>query len=109
MHAPSRKRGGGISPCGNQPQIAPPLLLWKRLGLTSPYTSGRRPAVSSSSRSTLVGQTAIIGVSMLSIVGDSRWVEANFKEAIWLGWPSDSRQRLNSTPILISSSKAGLL
>ncbi len=49
----------------------------------------------------LVGQTAVTGVAMLSIVGDKQaWVEANFKEGD-LGQDGGraSRPRSSSTPI----------
>ena len=40
-----------------------------------------RPDIVAKSDRLLVGQSAIIGIAMLSIVGDKdAWVEANFKE-----------------------------
>src|SRR4029453_6055590 len=79
--AKSKNGGGAISPRGNQPQIAAANAAVEKARLDLQHTVIRAPTsgVVSQSDRLLVGQTAIIGVSMLSIVGDQQaWVEANF-------------------------------
>jgi membrane fusion protein (multidrug efflux system) len=81
--AKSENAAAAISPRGNQPQIAAALAAVEKARLDLAHTTIRAPTsgVVVQSDRLLVGQTAIIGVSMLSIVGDKQaWVEANFKE-----------------------------
>jgi membrane fusion protein, multidrug efflux system len=81
--AKSENAAAAISPRGNQPQIAAALAAVEKARLDLAHTAIRAPTsgVVVQSDRLLVGQTAIIGVSMLSIVGDKQaWVEANFKE-----------------------------
>jgi membrane fusion protein (multidrug efflux system) len=81
--AKSENAAAAISPRGNQPQIAAALAAVEKARLDLAHTTIRAPTsgVVAQSDRLLVGQTAIIGVSMLSIVGDKQaWVEANFKE-----------------------------
>ncbi|MFL6747484.1 MAG: HlyD family secretion protein [Sphingomicrobium sp.] len=81
--AKSENAAAAISPRGNQPQIAAALAAVEKARLDLAHTVIRAPTsgVVAQSDRLLVGQTAITGVSMLSIVGDRQaWVEANFKE-----------------------------
>ena len=81
--AKSENAAAAISPRGDQPQIAAALAAVEKARLDLAHTTIRAPTsgVVVQSDRLLVGQTAIIGVSMLSIVGDKQaWVEANFKE-----------------------------
>ena len=81
--AQSNNASAAIAPQGNQPQIAAALAAVEKARLDLQHTVIRAPnsgLVAQSDR-LLVGQTAVTGVSMLSIVGDRQaWVEANFKE-----------------------------
>jgi membrane fusion protein, multidrug efflux system len=81
--AKSENAAAAISPRGSQPQIAAALAAVEKARLDLAHTVIRAPTsgVVAQSDRLLVGQTAITGVSMLSIVGDRQaWVEANFKE-----------------------------
>jgi membrane fusion protein, multidrug efflux system len=81
--AKSENAAAAISPRGNQPQIAAAFAAVEKARLDLAHTVIRAPTsgVIAQSDRLLVGQTAIIGVSMLSIVGDRQaWIEANFKE-----------------------------
>ncbi len=81
--AQSNNASAAIAPAGNQPQIAAALAAVEKARLDLQHTLIRAPTsgrVAQSDR-LLVGQTAVTGVAMLSIVGDREaWVEANFKE-----------------------------
>ena len=81
--AKSNNASAAISPSGNQPQIAAALAAVEKARLDLQHTVVRAPASGTVAQSDklLVGQAALVGVSMLSIVGDQQaWVEANFKE-----------------------------
>ena len=81
--AKSESAAAAISPRGNQPQIAAANAAVEKARLDLQHTVVRAPAsgIVAQSDRLLVGQAAIVGVSMLSIVGDQQaWVEANFKE-----------------------------
>ena len=81
--AKSNNASAAIAPNGNQPQIAAALAAVEKARLDLQHTVVRAPTsgVVSQSDKLLVGQAALVGVSMLSIVGDKQaWVEANFKE-----------------------------
>lgn len=81
--AKSNNASAAIAPGGNQPQIAAALAAVERARLDLQHTVVRAPASGTVAQSDrlLVGQAALVGVSMLSIVGDQQaWVEANFKE-----------------------------
>jgi len=72
-----------IVPGGNQPQVAAAQAAIMKAQLDLQHSSVRSPSdgVVAKSDRLLVGQTAITGLSMLSIVRDkAAWVEANFKE-----------------------------
>ena len=72
-----------IAPGGNQPAIAAALAAVEKARLDLAHTVIRAPTsgIVAKSDRLLVGQSAITGVAMLSIVGDQQaWVEANFKE-----------------------------
>lgn len=72
-----------VAPEGNQPQIAAALAAVEKARLDLAHTEIRAPSsgIVANSDRLLVGQSAITGVAMLSIVGDKQaWVEANFKE-----------------------------
>ena len=72
-----------IAPNGNQPAIAAALAAVEKARLDLQHTVVRAPASGTIAQSDrlLVGQAALVGVSMLSIVGDQKaWIEANFKE-----------------------------
>lgn len=79
----SNNASAAIAPAGNQPQIAAALAAVEKARLDLQHTVVRAPASGTIAQSEklLVGQAALVGVSMLSIVGDEQaWVEANFKE-----------------------------
>ncbi|MCF2514418.1 HlyD family secretion protein [Sphingomonas sp. G124] len=81
--AKSNEATAAIAPGGNQPAIAAALALIEKAKLDLAHTVIRAPTSGTIVKSDrlLVGQTAITGVAMLSIVGDRQaWVEANFKE-----------------------------
>ena len=72
-----------IAPNGNQPAIASALAAVEKARIDLSHTVIRAPTsgIVAKSDRLLVGQSAITGVAMLSIVGDKQaWVEANFKE-----------------------------
>jgi len=72
-----------IAPNGNQPAIAAALAAVEKARIDLSHTVIRAPTsgIVAKSDRLLVGQSAITGVAMLSIVGDKQaWVEANFKE-----------------------------
>ena len=72
-----------IAPNGNQPAIAAALAAVEKARLDLAHTVIRAPTSGTVAKSErlLVGQSAITGIAMLSIVGDKpAWVEANFKE-----------------------------
>jgi len=79
----SNNAAAAIAPNGNQPQIAAALAAVEKARLDLAHTVVRAPTSGTIAQSDklLVGQAALVGVSMLSIVGDQQaWVEANFKE-----------------------------
>ena len=81
--AKSNSASAAIAPNGNQPAIAAALAAVEKARLDLEHTVIRAPTSGTIAQSErlLVGQSAITGVSMLSIVGDKQaWVEANFKE-----------------------------
>jgi len=81
--AQSNNASAAIAPNGNQPQIAAAMAAVEKARLDLQHTVIRAPTsgIVAQSDRLLVGQTAVTGVSMLSIVGDKQaWVEANFKE-----------------------------
>ena len=81
--AQSNNASAAIAPNGNQPQIAAAMAAVEKARLDLQHTVIRAPAsgIVAQSERLLVGQSAITGVSMLSIVGDRQaWIEANFKE-----------------------------
>ena len=72
-----------IAPTGNQPQIAAAraAIAKARLDLHRGLVVAPESGIVANSDRLLVGQAAITGVAMLSIVKDRKgWVEANFKE-----------------------------
>ena len=72
-----------IAPTGNQPQIAAAraAIAKAQLDLTRGLVRAPESGIVANSDRLLVGQAAITGVAMLSIVKDhGGWVEANFKE-----------------------------
>lgn len=72
-----------IAPTGNQPQIAAAraAIARARLDLTRGLVRAPESGIVANSDRLLIGQSAITGVAMLSIVKDrAGWVEANFKE-----------------------------
>ena len=94
--AKSESAAAAISPRGDQPQIAAAYAAVEKARLDLQHTIVRAPAggIVAQSDRLLVGQAAIVGVSMLSIVGDQQaWVEANFKEGdlarMAVGQPAD--------------------
>ena len=94
--AKSESAAAAISPRGDQPQIAAAYAAVEKARLDLQHTVVRAPAsgIVAQSDRLLVGQAAIVGVSMLSIVGDQQaWVEANFKEGdlarMAVGQPAD--------------------
>jgi len=81
--ARSNNAAAAIAPGGDQPATAAAQAAVEKAQLDLAHTVIRAPSsgIVAKSDRLLVGQTAIIGVSMLSIVGDKQaWVEANFKE-----------------------------
>jgi membrane fusion protein, multidrug efflux system len=81
--AKSNEASAAIAPNGNQPAVAAALAVVEKARLDLAHTVIRAPTsgIVAKSDRLLVGQTAITGVAMLSIVGDRQaWVEANFKE-----------------------------
>jgi membrane fusion protein (multidrug efflux system) len=81
--ARSANASAAIAPGGNQPQIAAAMAAVEKAQLDLAHTVSRAPTsgIVAKSDRLLVGQAAITGVAMLSIVGDKQaWVEANFKE-----------------------------
>jgi membrane fusion protein (multidrug efflux system) len=81
--AKSNEASAAIAPGGNQPAIAAALAVVEKARLDLAHTVIRAPTSGTIAKSDrlLVGQTAITGVAMLSIVGDRQpWIEANFKE-----------------------------
>jgi len=73
-----------IVPGGDQPQVEAALAAVAKAQLDLQHTTVRAPSegVVAKADKLLVGQTAITGLSMLSIVRDkAAWVEANFKES----------------------------
>jgi membrane fusion protein (multidrug efflux system) len=94
--AKSNNASAAIAPNGNQPAIAAALAAVEKARLDLQHTVVRAPTsgVVAQSDKLLVGQAALVGVSMLSIVGDKQaWVEANFKEGdlakMAVGQPAD--------------------
>lgn len=72
-----------IAPTGNQPQIAAATaaIAKARLDLQRGLVRAPESGIVANSDRLLIGQAAITGVAMLSIVKDKAgWVEANFKE-----------------------------
>ena len=81
--ARSNNAAAAIAPGGNQPAIAAALAAVEKARLDLAHTMIRAPSdgIVAKSDRLLVGQSAIMGVAMLSVVGDrTAWVEANFKE-----------------------------
>ncbi|WP_324808270.1 HlyD family secretion protein [Sphingomonas sp. LY29] len=81
--ARANNASAAIAPAGNQPAIAAALAAVEKARLDLDHTTIRAPSSGRVAKSDrlLVGQSAISGVAMLSIVGDrAPWVEANFKE-----------------------------
>ena len=85
-----------IAPGGNQPAIAAAMAAVEKARLDLAHTVIRAPTsgIVAKSDRLLVGQSAITGIAMLSIVGDKQaWVEANFKEGdlakMAVGQPAD--------------------
>jgi len=81
--AKSNEASAAIAPSGNQPAVAAALAAVEKARLDLSRTVIRAPASGTIAQSDrlLVGQAAITGVAMLSIVGDRQaWIEANFKE-----------------------------
>jgi membrane fusion protein (multidrug efflux system) len=81
--AKSNNASAAIAPNGNQPAIAAAMAAVEKARLDLEHTVVRAPTSGTVAQADrlLVGQAAIVGVSMLSIVGDKQaWVEANFKE-----------------------------
>jgi membrane fusion protein (multidrug efflux system) len=94
--AKANNASAAIAPNGNQPEIAAALAAVEKARLDLQHTVVRAPTsgVVAQSDKLLVGQAALVGVSMLSIVGDKQaWVEANFKEGdlakMAVGQPAD--------------------
>ncbi|MCY7270719.1 MAG: HlyD family secretion protein [Sphingomonas bacterium] len=81
--AQAANANAAISPTGNQPQIAAAraAIAKARLDLTRGLVRAPESGIVANSDRLLIGQAAITGVAMLSIVKDKAgWVEANFKE-----------------------------
>ncbi len=79
----SNSASAALAPGGNQPAIAAALAAVEKARLDLDHTTIRAPTsgIVAKSDRLLVGQSAITGIAMLSIVGDRQaWVEANFKE-----------------------------
>lgn len=82
--AASNNASAAIAPGGNQPAIAAATAALQKARLDLAHTMIRSPSsgVIAKSDRLLVGQSAINGVAMLSLVGDKgAWVDANFKES----------------------------
>lgn len=81
--AASNNASAAIAPGGNQPAIAAAMAALQKARLDLAHTAIRAPSngVVAKSDRLLVGQSAITGVAMLSLVGEKgAWVDANFKE-----------------------------
>jgi len=81
--AEAANANAAIAPTGNQPQIAAAraAIAKARLDLTRGLVRAPESGIVANSDRLLIGQSAITGVAMLSIVKDKAgWVEANFKE-----------------------------
>ena len=81
--AQAANANAAIAPIGNQPQIAAAraAIAKAQLDLTRGLVRAPEGGIIANSDRLLVGQAAITGVAMLSIVKDrAGWVEANFKE-----------------------------
>ena len=81
--AQAANANAAIAPAGNQPQIAAAraAVAKARLDLHRGLVRAPESGIVANSDRLLVGQAAITGVAMLSIVKDKAgWVEANFKE-----------------------------
>lgn len=94
--ARSNNASAAIAPGGNQPAIAAAQAALEKARLDLAHAVIRAPTsgIVAKSDRLLVGQSAITGVAMLSIVGDKpAWVEANFKESdlakMAVGQPAD--------------------
>ena len=82
--ARSANAAAAIAPGGNQPQIAVAEAAVAKARLDVQHSIVRSPSdgIVAKSDRLLVGQTAIAGLGMLSIVRDqTAWIEANFKES----------------------------
>lgn len=96
--AKTNNANAAIAPAGNQPQIAAALAAVEKARLDLQHTEIRAPVSGRIAKSErlLVGQSAITGVAMLSIVSDKQaWIEANFKEGdlakMAVGQPAEVR------------------
>ncbi len=96
--ARSNNAAAAIVPSGNQPAVAAARAAIARARLDLQHGLVRAPTngIVAKADRLLVGQSAIMGVSMLSIVRDKgAWVEANFKEGdlarMVVGQPADVR------------------
>lgn len=81
--AQAANANAAIAPAGSQPQIAAAraAIAKAQLDLTRGLVRAPESGIVANSDRLLVGQAAITGVAMLSIVKDKAgWVEANFKE-----------------------------
>lgn len=96
--ARSNNASAAIAPGGNQPAIAAARAAVAKARLDLQHGIVRSPTsgIVAKADRLLVGQSAITGVSMLSIVTDKpAWIEANFKESdlarLKVGQPADVR------------------
>ena len=81
--ARSNSAAAAIAPGGNQPAIAAAMAAVQKARLDLEHTVIRSPSsgIIAKSDRLLVGQSAITGIAMLSLVSDKpAWIEANFKE-----------------------------
>ena len=81
--ATSNNATAAIAPGGNQPAIAAALAAVQKARLDLDHSIIRAPSsgIVAKSERLLVGQSAITGIAMLSLVSDRpAWIEANFKE-----------------------------
>ena len=81
--ASSNNAAAAIAPGGNQPAIAAALAAVQKARLDLEHSVIRAPSsgIVAKSERLLVGQSAITGIAMLSLVSDRpAWIEANFKE-----------------------------
>jgi len=81
--AKAANAGAAVAPAGSQPQIAAAraAIAKAQLDLTRGLVRAPESGTVTNSDRLLIGQAAITGVAMLSIVKDhGGWVEANFKE-----------------------------